>query len=219
MLKNIAQIVLVASGSVASVAFAGPNLIVNGSFEDNSAEGTIYNLDNAEYTSTMSNSTAFSTGLQQIDIMQGDGEFGPTAIDGEYKVGLASGYGQDALSLDLSSPLIDGKVYELSFYAIRVEGEFTEGDSGLEVGVSNAPDAFGTNIYSTGVVATSGWQLFQTSFIATGTESYLTLRINQDVAEITTWLHIDAFSLNAVPSPGSLAIMSCAALLGSRRRS
>lgn len=204
-----ASVVLGAAGSA-----LGTNMILNGSFENNSAGGTLYNLSNAGFNAVMSNATAWGA-AEEIDVMENTtNSFGLPAVDGVYKLGLhlrADG-AFDAFSFDLSSPIVAGQQYRLEFYAHAVL-DFDSGATPLLIGISSSPTSAGTQIFSTGALSPTGWTHYGHDFIAPVGGAYLTVF---SAAGTNTWAHVDNFSL--VPTPGAAGLLALAGLAALRRR-
>ncbi|QDU65010.1 hypothetical protein [Engelhardtia mirabilis] len=196
MHSRIALAVLAVLSSSATTS--AQNLVLNGSFENNTSTSCKWNPPNAEFNSLMADVTAFGT-ASEIDIMQGQCLYGSPPQDGAYKIGLASNtftQENDALALHLSSPLVQCKSYELEILAQAVVETFSPGVGPVQVGVSNDPNDFGTLVYSA-IADTTGWTELGTTFVAPTNAQYLTLR-----QPLTTksWSHIDNVSLVPVPS-------------------
>jgi len=173
--------------------------ILNGSFEINTAGVDQLNLQNAQYNSFMSNSTAFGDwngggpGGGNIDII-GSSHYCGQAQCGNWFVALTSG-GTDAISLQLSSPLIAGNTYTISFYD-RSCTPFPPGE-GVEVGVSNLNNHFGTLVYAAPVTAyDAGWTQRIFSFVAPDTALYITVRCG-GVSHQLPWTQVDNFTISS----------------------
>lgn len=209
---------LVALVIVGAVSSAQAGMILNGDFENNTAGGSLTNLGNASFTSLMSNTTGFGAG-NELDILSFASGFGPDPQSGKWKVGMANGGGPDAFTFNLSTGITAGQAYRLSFWATRNQ-QFSTGDSPLLIGVSGANNAFGTQVFSTGGgVAANQWQNFSTSFVAPVNGSFLSVSL-ADSAGNTTWMHVDNFSMEAVPEPATMVAMAvgAAGILARRRR-
>ena len=206
---------LVVLGGVAAASGAGPsNMILNGSFENNTAGGTLYNLVNADFSAIMANATALGTS-QELDIMHTSNFFGLAPVDGDYKVALhyrADG-GVDAFSFDLSNSIVAGRQYTVSFWAQTVM-DFDPGREPLLIGISNSATDFGTQVFSTGPISPSSWQYFEHTFIAGSDAAYLT--VANGTGPNPTWIHVDDFRL--VPAPGSVGVLALGGLVAMRRR-
>ncbi len=186
---------------------SGQNLILNGDFENNGASSSQYNLSNALFNSLVSNATAFGSG-DEIDLMTTDSPYGLPPESGLWKAAIHKAgypyYGtDDAFSFTLSSPALAGEQYTLSFYAQIVPTADNPGDGPVQVGLSASPTAFGALVFA-GTPATNGWSHLTASFAAPFNALYLTVQV--DPGADPTWVHIDNFSLTAIPEPGTFGI-------------
>src|SRR5262245_20867910 len=94
---------------LAAIAFASSadaqNLIINGSFETNTAGVTSYNLSNAAFNATVGSATAFGT-AEEIDLITFGSPYGSPPQDGSWKLAIhtqLNGTFYDAFSFNLSS--------------------------------------------------------------------------------------------------------------------
>lgn len=191
---------VLASCAVASAANA--NMILNGSFEFNSAAINEYNLSNAAFAGLVSAVTGFG-GSNEIDLMNTD-EYGPLPSNGSWKLGIHStrdGLNVDAFSFDLSSNISSGVEYLISFDAANVP-DFDPNNGPVQIGISNDANDFGTLVFS-GTGSIGAWANISGSFVANADATFLTVRNDPSVAG--SWVHIDNFRLEAVPEPSTLA--------------
>lgn len=193
------------------------NLILNGNFESNSASMTMYNMSNTTFNAVVPNATAFGSG-QEIDLITFGG-FGLAPASGNWKMAIhccdSVGGGSDAFALHLSAPITTGQSYVLDFFA-SAEQTFDPGLGPVEIGISSSATSFGTLFFQTSnSLSTTSWDHVTQTLVAPVSGSFLTVRLAQS---IDTWAHIDNFSLNAVPEPGSLIILAVGALVLVRHR-
>ncbi len=196
----VALLALVSAGA-AGAASAAPqaNLALNGDFESITGSGCQYNLSNSTYGSVVSSSTAFGT-AQEIDVMSG-ACYGAIAVSGATKLGLHSAIGgtRDEISLDLSTPLVPGGLYTLSYWVLA-ETSFDPNLGSLEVGVSNSPTDFGTLVH-TGATQPGGvWTQHTHPFVAPFAATYLTLSSGPVVQ---SWVHVDDVRVETACSANS----------------
>lgn len=180
---------------VAVSPLSAQDLVVNGDFEMTTATGCEFNLSNAEFTAMVVGATAFST-FEETDVMldpSGCG-YGSPPVSGTTKIGLAMTIppSSDAISLQLTSDTVAGDVYTLRVW---IESVFYLAlDEGLlEVGISSAPDTFGS-LVATLAAPSGGWFQQDVQFQAPVTGGYLTLR-PVGVGTAGCWIHIDDVSL------------------------
>lgn len=201
-----------------AVRVQGANMILNGSFENNSATKTEFNLTNSDFKRLVSDATAFGD-AQEIDLMTTDAEgllYGPTPRDGKWKLAIHSQVPRriDAFSFGLSRSIVAGKSYALSCWSIVVQGN-SPGFGPLEIGISDSSNSFGTLLYSLYPLDNQAWAEFSGQFVAPVDGSFLTVRM---VTNTHSWAHLDDFSLVEVPAPSALATLAIPAALIMRRR-
>jgi gliding motility-associated-like protein len=169
--------------------------ILNGSFENNTAGVDQINLTNVNYNSLMSNSFGFGvlfTIQGNIDIITSSTYCGGPQ-NGNWFVALTSG-GSDAFSLTLSSPLVAGNSYTLSFYD-RSGSPYTLG-SAVQIGVSNANNDFGTLVYTAPTpIYDGGWSLRTCTFIAPTNGLYITVKCDGPL-DGGPWTQVDNFTFD-----------------------
>lgn len=169
---------------------------LNGSFEAY-AGGCQYNIANATYSAAMPNSTGFGV-ASQLDIINSGCGFG-AAQSGSWFIAMAvdiSNTQNDAFSLTLSSALVMGNSYSLTFYD---RGWAPYATNTLEIGISTTPSTFGTLIYTTPLPTIGTWVLRTVNFVAPNNGQYLTLRT---VVGAYGWTHVDNFQITT-PLPAN----------------
>jgi MYXO-CTERM domain-containing protein len=212
---------LMAVSGVCAASTLAQNLVINGDFDNNGvgANNNQYNLPNANFTALMANATAFGGGFApggpgEIDIeSNGAPVYGGNSGNGTHHISMAQ---FDALSLDLSAPVIAGQTYTLSFLA-RAVTQFTSGLGPLNFGVSNSATAFGSQEYQSGLFTTT-WTAYSVNFTASSSGSYLTIEGSRGFGDDNSWIHLDGVSLVAVPSAPSAALLGLGGLAALRRR-
>ena len=177
----------------------GPNLIVNGDFEDHTGLPCQDNLSNDSFNLVVANATAFG-GAQEIDVYSDPaGCYGLPAISGSTKVALHSRRstgGVDAFSFDLSAAVTSGASYTLSFW-VQTVTDFDPQIPDVEVGLSNSPTSFGALVYTATPPTPDQWRHFSTTFVAPVDATWLTVRVGQGGG----WDHVDGFTLLAGVNP------------------
>jgi hypothetical protein len=187
-LKNFSKfflmVVLLFSGITAN-----SQTFLNGNFEKNNASLGVdeINLPNASFNSKMQNTNAFGT-YGDMDIVN-TATYSGLAQDGSWYVALTGG-GSDAIAMELSSPLIAGKTYTISFYDRGSTG-FTP--QPIQIGVSNSNSAFGTAVYTAPLPEIAVWNKRTFTFTATGNFQYITVQLG-GAYNIGEWAQVDNFS-------------------------
>ena len=199
---------------------AGINIIVNGGFESNNTNVTVYNMDNAEFNNIVNDVTGFAAnGPGEFDIMTFGGGFGLDPVEGDWHLALekGAGLGTDQFSFDLTINIVGGTEYDLSFWAAE-NTTFSDGTESLQIGISSSATDFGTLVYDAGNPPNDTWTYFATTFTAPADAAFLTVRLTDFFDPNGTWVHIDDFRLSVVPVPGAFALLGVAGLVSRRRR-
>jgi hypothetical protein len=200
---------------------AAATIILNGSFENNAAVATMFNMTNPTFNATVADATAFgnSSGigdLGEIDLVTST-DFGIAPQDGDWKLGLheQSLGGQDAFSMSLTEGIVGGSTYDLQFYGALLGGSPT---GTLEIGVSNSATSFGTLVFSGTPLSADSWTLFSALFVAPSNAAFLTVR----VTGTDGYAFVDNFTLestaSAVPEPATLSLFGIGAAAAGLRR-
>jgi type IX secretion system substrate protein len=181
------------------------NLILNGSFENNLCGNTsIIDCSNHKYDSLMLYSHGFGT-EGNLDIINNQISCG-AAEDGTWYLGMTSG-GTDAFSLSLSSPILLGKTYSVSFNYRATTCDDPYG-SPLKIGISTSDTTFGTLLYTAPYppIPTNGdpWTQQSFSFTASINAQYLTVMCGGTVNVDSNWTHVDNFILDTVSNMMSI---------------
>jgi hypothetical protein len=162
---------------------------LNGNFEKNNASLGVdeINLPNTDFNSKMLNTYAFGT-YGDMDIVN-TSTYSGLAQDGSWYVALTGG-GSDAIAMELSSPLMAGKTYTISFYDRGSTG-FTP--QPIQIGVSNSNSAFGTAVYTAPLPEIAVWNKRTFTFTATGNFQYITVQLG-GAYNIGEWSQVDNFA-------------------------
>jgi hypothetical protein len=213
VLCRVATLALAANALTAGAAYAGP-VILNGSFETNSASGTWFNMLNSDFNATVSSATAFGS-AQELDLVK-DSDWFLAPQHGHWKLGLHTQYTGlfDAFSLAVSSPLVGGQSYSLSFYAARQGGNPVS----IDIGLSTSATGFGTLIFTGAPSSGDTWDHIVTTFVAPNSGAFIAVR-NQYVDGHDAYSFVDNFSieeLKTVPDPGSSLLLLGMGLAGLR---
>ncbi|HTL81190.1 MAG TPA: hypothetical protein VL651_05775 [Bacteroidia bacterium] len=164
--------------------------ILNGDFEDNTAGSTQYNLKNDEWTSYMNNCYAYAPGVE-LDI-QGPGSTYGTAPSGKWFISLATPDNRpDGFTMKLSSPLIKGQQYELTWMQ-RADDCCGNNLDPLLIGVSNDENSFGTQIYISHPTKQVDFKKETLKFTCPATSLYISV---QNKGDDRGWNFVDNFQL------------------------
>lgn len=205
---------------VSTASLAAGNLIRNGDFELNGATAGVSqaNLSNAAFSALVDFSTAFGTSLGgdgELDLFTTDASYLTPPQSGSWQVGLhGDGVTYDAFSLQLSSPVVSGNEYRLSFYVAAPIGMHPNGMVSVQIGISADSASLGSAVYTSNMLfGSGGWQAHDVAFVAPTSGSYLTVR------NVSVYTVVDNFTLAPVPEPETYAMLALGlGLLGLRAR-
>jgi len=178
------------------------NLILNPGFEDNTLEtGCYINQTDSAVTASLNNVTAFYGGtMDGIDIgvntlcYAGGANSGATHI---VMAGLSAPNMFESISFALSSPIISGQTYNLSFYAANSNPINPES---LSVGISTDSTSFGTQAVIVPLDTNATYTQHFVTFVAPISGDYLTIEPDT-IGDF--WFGFDDFSLE-VSTPSGL---------------
>ena len=176
-------------------ATLAPNLVLNGDLENYSGGTCDNNLTNASFTAMMANATGFGTS-EELDVYTNPACYGIDTISGQRKVAMHSNVGglQDAFSFDLSSPVVAGNSYLVSFWA-HSASDLSVGLGKVDIGLSSSASDPGTLVFSGSSTVLDIWEQFSTTFIAPVDATYLTVSSEWDDGVTNSWSHVDNFRL------------------------
>ncbi len=172
-------------------------VFLNGSFENNTAPGDQINVTNAVYNSLMNNSIAFGSyngggpAGGNMDIIGSANYCASPAQDGSWYVALTGG-GTDAISLELSSPLVTGNLYTITYFD-RHGFLSNNVPHPFYIGVSTSDTSFGTTVFTSPIPDSCVWSLRSFSFISPDTCRYITAKLSAG-GPTTSWCQLDNFS-------------------------
>lgn len=170
---------------------------INGDFENNTLTTCNYNLADTIFNMKISNVYAFG----KTNFF---GYFGETDIqtvgcyvtpqNGNWCIGLASDYitytTSDAIAIELTSNLIVGQNYQLTFYLFG-NTSFVSTLTKAKIGASLNDTTFGVLIDSIAPIA-NVWKPVMLNFIASQPSQYITVK---NMPGIAAWNQIDNFSI------------------------
>lgn len=189
-------------GLITSLTSYSQNFL-NGDFEINSAVTDQINLTNAQYDNLMVNSNAFGNhnggGANggDVDIITSNSYCNSTAQQGSWYIALTGG-GTDAISLELSSPLVTGQTYSISFYDRSGMPPATVAHA-FQIGLSLVDTTFGALLYTAPTPDSCSWSLRSFSFVAPNNGKFITAKIVSGTVT-NTWCHLDNFAFNETTS-------------------
>lgn len=177
------------------------NLILNPGFENHALEVGCYTNSTAAFVTTSLNDvTAFYGGTQDgIDIGVNSACYAGGANSGATHIvmaGLSAPNMFESISFDLSSPIISGQTYDLSFYAANSNPIGTES---LSVGISTASNSFGTQAVLVPLNTNVTYTQYSATFTAPISGSYLTI---ESATLSDFWFGLDDFSLELATEVG-----------------
>ncbi|MEL7428345.1 MAG: T9SS type A sorting domain-containing protein, partial [Bacteroidota bacterium] len=117
------------------------------------------------------------------------------APSNDWFVSLAKGFsGQyDELSLKMSEPVVEGKVYELTYFELAAD-TFENNLIPPEIGLSADSLSFGTVIHTSTLTDFDVWNFQTFTFTAPLDGEYLTVRIDS-AGDMRGWIFVDQFEI------------------------
>lgn len=162
---------------------------LNGDFEINTAGVDQINLGNAAFNGFMPNTIAFGS-FGDMDIIQSATYCG-LAQNGLWYTAL-TGSGTDAITMQLSAPLVVGTCYTITFWDKGCVA-FSSSTLPIELGVATAAGTFGTPVY-TGPTPTDGvWTMRTATFIAPVAGAFISVQM--PTGGLSDWTQIDNFTI------------------------
>ncbi|MBL7942805.1 MAG: hypothetical protein JNM00_08570 [Flavobacteriales bacterium] len=172
--------------------------ILNGDFENNTAGFDQINLPNASYNSYMADNFAFGS-YGDMDIISSATYCG-LAQSGSWYVALTGGV-TDAITMTLSTPLVAGETYTLTFWDRGCIG-FSSSSPPVQIGVSDVNNSIGTIVYSAPSPVESVWTLRTATFVAPISGLYISASCA--TGGLSDWVQIDNFSFGETTCPLSV---------------
>ncbi|MEW6468822.1 MAG: PKD domain-containing protein [Bacteroidota bacterium] len=168
---------------------------LNGSFENHTATVDQINLSNGAFNAIMANTVAFGS-FGDMDIITSATYCG-LAQDRCWYVAL-TGSTTDAITMELSAPLVTGNSYTISFFDKGCWGTFSGSAPPVEVGLSTVPGALGTPIYNAPAPVNNVWTQRTFTFVAPNNGQYISVHL--PTGGLGDWTQIDNFSFTATPT-------------------
>ena len=193
------RLILITSIAIVSNYANAQNMILNPGFETNSyALGCYANEPSSYFNANFLNITTYYGGTSDgIDIGINDDCYAGGAHSGTTHIvmaGLIESSMFESINFGLSTPIIAGQTYNLTFYAANLNPEQVDPES-LRVGISNNADSFGFPATIVPLSSNAYYTLYTTSFTASIGGNYLTI---EPLNLAYFWYGLDDFSL--VPS-------------------
>ena len=167
--------------------------LLNGDFENNTATGCTYNLENEDFNETMPHVFAFGNN-SEMDIHTDGCGYAPL-ISNDWFVSLSQRPGGevDALSLETDSPLSAGTTYRLSWFDWAETSGINNIPLPLQIGLSTDTFDFGEMI-SASLPLAQEWTLRMVEFAAPNNGRFITLRMAGNPG-LKGWTFVDNFKL------------------------
>lgn len=172
---------------------------LNGDFETNTFSGCAYNQSNTNFNAGVPGCVAYGTGgvsSGEIDVMDGPcANYGPAGVVGACCLGLAAHNpnGVDALTLELSTPLVVGASYTITYWGFSPVLTFSMGAGQIEIGTSPTAGAQGTVIGTSPAFGAVDFESYSLTFTATSADSFIS--VQGVMIASPTWIWIDGFSI------------------------
>lgn len=179
---------------------------LNGDFEQHTFGGCTFNLTNNLFSAGMVGCSGYGLGGSlaggEIDVMDGScTAYTPPGPVGTTRVGLAANSstgGFDAMTMQLTSPLVVGTSYTVSFWGYSAVTAFSFGPGQIAIGTSAVAGAAGTTVGTSDLLDTDGWRLRQVTFTATAADSHIS--VVAAMQAFRTWDWVDGFEIHVAQS-------------------
>lgn len=171
---------------------------LNGSFENNTAGIDQINLSNAAFNGFMANTIAFGS-FGDMDIITSATYCG-LAQSGSWYTALTGG-GTDAITMELSVPLIAGNSYTITFWDKGCWGTYSISAPPVELGVSTVAGTFGTSVYVAPAPTNNTWIQRTATFTAPNNGQYISVQLSG--GGLSDWTQIDDFAFAVTGPPSS----------------
>ena len=195
------RLAVAAFAACAPIATSTAQEFVNGDFEQHTfTVACAFNAANLTISTNMPGIVAFGTGgtgTGEIDVMGGGcTTHGPVGPMGTTRLGLAGSLtgGVDAFTLELTSPLVVGTGYTVSFWGHSVAMDPTFGAGRIDIGTSSLAGETGTLIGASALLDMTTWSFQQVRFVATAAHSFLSVSTQNQFHR--TWNWVDGFQIH-----------------------
>jgi hypothetical protein len=169
---------------------------INGNFENNSANNVDQiNLSNDALNAMLPGVTAFGS-YGDVDIIKSASYGRSGAQDKSWYIALTGG-GTDIVALALTTSLVTGKTYNISFYDPKTNGYAA---SPIQIGLSKTNTDFGSVIYNSPDAPTDNiWTQRTFTFTAQHNGQYITVQMPG--GGISNWAQVDNFVFDNTALP------------------
>lgn len=174
---------------------------INGDFENNIVTTCSYNLSDTDFNTKISNVIAFGKTnyggnyVGECDLLKTGCYVTPQS--GNWCIGIANDYltftTSDAVAIELSSNLVPGNAYSLTFY-LYGNTSFSSILTNVQVGESLTNSTVGIFIDTVAPIQNS-WKLINLTFVAAQPSKYITVK---NIPGTNSWNQIDNFTINNV---------------------
>ena len=168
---------------------------LNGSFENTTSSGCDYNLPNGDFNGKMQKTIAYGS-PGEVDIQRLACSVA-TIPDGNVVISLnarANNSGVDAVSLELTTPLITGISYKLTFKALA-NTTFNPAIASIKIGCSTTSTNLSSPTIYTPVLVAGQWVSYSVDFVAPNNGKFITIIPEINTGPQSAWTTFDAFGI------------------------
>jgi hypothetical protein len=171
---------------------AAQNLILNGSFENNSAQSSTGILVHAADFDSLISDVFFIQ--RDLLLIANDGSTCITAKDGNWMIGESNLNVSGIFGFTLSQPLFKDHIYQLTFSDQSCVANFG-GSRWIDIGLSNNKESFGDIIAHITTGFDTLWTDQSITFSPSIDKTFLTVKLLEEIMTSEGGLHTDNFSL------------------------
>jgi gliding motility-associated-like protein len=171
------------------ITYGDSQTFLNGNFEITTAGTDQINLGNAPFNGFMSNTIAYGS-FGDMDIISSATYCG-LAQSGLWYVAF-TGTATDAITMQLSAPLVAGTNYTISFWDRGCWGSFATTSPAVQLGVSTVAGATGTAVYLAPMPLNGTWVQRTATFVAPVSGAYISVLL--PAGGLGDWTQVDNFT-------------------------
>ncbi|MFL5763157.1 MAG: gliding motility-associated C-terminal domain-containing protein [Bacteroidia bacterium] len=168
---------------------SGAQTFLNGDFEINTAGTDQINVTNAAFNGFMASTIAYGS-YGDMDIIQSATYCG-LAENGLWYTAL-TGSSTDAITMQLSAPLVAGTSYTITFWDRGCWGSFSASAPPVRLAVATAPGTLGTPVYTAPAPVNGTWVMRTATFVAPVSGLYISVDLPS--GGLGDWTQIDNFT-------------------------